>query len=60
MGKAIQLDHLPKFDSIEGPRFFGGSDFMQRERGTWGDFPETAYFLPSSKLRKGAMGPFFA
>ncbi|QVL56736.1 MAG: isochorismate synthase [Simkaniaceae bacterium] len=58
MGKAIQLDHLPKFDSIEGPRFFGGSDFMQRERGTWGDFPETAYFLPLIEIEKRSYGTF--
>ncbi|MCP5504330.1 MAG: isochorismate synthase [Chlamydiales bacterium] len=58
IGSALQLDHLPTFESREGPRFFGGSDFMKRSRNTWGKFPESAYFLPLIQIEKRECGTF--
>ena len=58
MGSALQLGSLPLFESQEGPRFFGGSDFMKRSRDTWGDFPETAYFLPMIEIERRESGTF--
>lgn len=56
IGSALMLDHLPVFDEEEGPRFYGGTDFMQRRRTTWEDFPETAYFLPLIEIEKRNSG----
>lgn len=56
LGSTLMLDHLPVFDEKEGPRFYGGTDFMQRGRTTWEDFPETAYFLPLIEIEKRASG----
>ncbi len=58
VGKAIELDHLPTFGSDEGPRFFGGCDFMKREKDTWGDFPESSYFLPLIEIEQRKHGAF--
>lgn len=56
LGTALMLDHLPTFDEEEGPRFYGGTDFMPRGRTTWDDFPETAYFLPLIEIEKRSSG----
>ncbi len=58
VGKAMQLDHLPIFGAEEGPRFFGGSDFMKREKDTWGSFPKSAYFLPLIEIEQREDGTF--
>lgn len=58
LGQALLLDHLPSFESTEGPRFYGGKDFMPRNRTTWEDFPETAYFLPLIEIEKRPSGMF--
>lgn len=58
VGEAFRLNHLPKFNSKEGPRFFGGSDFMKRERDTWSDFPQNTYFLPLIEIEKRDSGTF--
>ncbi|MDJ0652226.1 MAG: isochorismate synthase [Simkaniaceae bacterium] len=58
LGSALALDSFPLFESQEGPRFFGGSDFMKRSRDTWGKFPETAYFLPLIEIEKRERGTF--
>ena len=56
LGAALMLDHLPLFGEKEGPRFYGGTDFMERRRTTWEDYPETAYFLPLIEIEKKSSG----
>ncbi|MDN3509339.1 MAG: isochorismate synthase [Candidatus Neptunochlamydia sp.] len=58
IGSALLLDSLPLFESQEGPRFFGGSDFMKRSRDNWGNFPETSYFLPLIEIERRESGIF--
>lgn len=56
LGQALVLDHLPSFESVEGPRFYGGRDFMPRTHTTWKEFPETAYVLPLIEIEKRSSG----
>ncbi|MCB1110194.1 MAG: isochorismate synthase [Chlamydiia bacterium] len=57
-GCAVQLEEVPHFSEGEGPRFFGGCDFMKRKKKTWGDFPHCSYFLPLVEVEKREGGTY--
>lgn len=52
IGEAVSLNCIPRFQGGLGktsratPRFFGGMDFFERNKSTWGNFPSCRYLLP--------------
>jgi len=52
IGKALELDQVPTISKEGGVRFFGGQDFADRKRNTWGDFPSCSYVLPLIEMEE--------
>ena len=52
VGKAMEIPDFPEFQSAEGPRFYGGRDFMKRTGTLWEQVPEMAYVVPLLEIEK--------